>query len=116
MGYRFRLHREGLPGRPDIVFPGRHSAIFVHGCFWHGHRCSKGKPPKSHKSYWTPKIAENKKRDRRTLAALRRAGWKSLVIWQCQTRLPDKLRTRISSFLTSAPMGVVGATMRKERA
>src|SRR5712664_2810518 len=68
LGYRYRLHRRDLPGRPDIVFPGRRKAIFIHGCFWHGHDCSKGKLPKSRTEYWTAKIRANQDRDARAVA------------------------------------------------
>ena len=84
-GFRFRLHRRDLPGRPDIVLPSRRTAIFVHGCFWHGHAgCSKGKLPKSNLEYWEPKIAANRKRDSSNVVALEGMGWTVRVIWQCQ--------------------------------
>src|ERR1051325_667957 len=71
MGYRYRLHRKDLPGRPDIAFPSRRKAIFVHGCFWHGHACSKGKLPKSRLDYWTAKVKANQDRDAMVIARLR---------------------------------------------
>lgn len=86
LGYRFRLHPKNLPGRPDIILPRLKTAIFVHGCFWHGHRCRKGRPPKSREDYWLPKISGNKARDRRNLRSLNSIGWRHLVIWQCKTR------------------------------
>lgn len=98
-GYRYRLHRKGLPGRPDIVFPGRNKAVFVHGCFWHGHRCSKGKLPKSRLYYWRPKIAENKKRDSRNVIQLRRTGWRTLVVWQCEIKNDKMLMRKLKGFL-----------------
>lgn len=98
-GYRYRLHRKGLPGRPDVVFPGRCKAIFVHGCFWHGHRCKKGRLPKSRLRYWRPKIAANKKRDARNLAALRRSGWRVLVVWQCELKNGKTLLRKLKIFL-----------------
>ena len=98
-GYRYRLHRKGLPGRPDIVFPGRNKAVFVHGCFWHGHLCSKGKLPKSRLHYWRPKIAENKKRDSRNVIQLRRMGWRTLVVWQCELKNDKMLMRKLKSFL-----------------
>ena len=98
-GYRYRLHRKGLPGRPDIVFPGRCKAIFVHGCFWHGHRCKKGRLPKTRLRYWKPKIAVNKKRDARNLVALRRSGWNVLVVWQCELKNGETLMRKLKTFL-----------------
>ena len=98
-GYRYRLHRKGLPGRPDIVFPGRSKAVFVHGCFWHGHRCAKGRLPKSRLRYWRPKIAANKKRDARNLAKLRRLGWGVSVVWQCELKNAETLMRRLKVFL-----------------
>jgi len=98
-GYRFRLHRKDLPGRPDIVFPARRKAIFVHGCFWHGHGCTKGKLPKSRKSYWKPKIAANAARDESNISALKKRGWSVSVIWQCETKHPTKLRRKLIRFV-----------------
>ena len=99
MGYRYRLHRRDLPGSPDMVFPGRKKVIFVHGCFWHGHSCKKGMPPKSRLDYWLPKITENRERDRKALIALRRNKWKVLVVWQCQIGNFGKLKRRLRNWL-----------------
>jgi len=99
MGYRFRLHRRDLPGTPDIVLPVRGKVVFVHGCFWHGHVCKTGKMPKSRTSYWGPKILVNRARDvrnRRQLAAL---GWRSIVVWECETRDDTKLARKLRRFL-----------------
>jgi len=98
-GYRFRVQRRDLPGRPDIVFPSRRKVIFVNGCFWHAHGCKIGKPPKSRIDYWGPKLEANRDRDTRNKAKLRGAGWKSLTIWQCQIRNLPRLQTRLFSFL-----------------
>lgn len=84
MGYRYRLHGKGLPGHPDIVFAGRRKVIFVHGCFWHGHGCAKGQPPKSRLDYWQPKLEQNASRDRARAQQLQALGWQSFVIWQCE--------------------------------
>lgn len=87
LGYRFRLHSKHLPGKPDLVFPGRKAVIFVHGCFWHQHsdpRCKDGRRPKSRPEYWDPKLDGNLARDARRQAELKAAGWKVLVIWECQ--------------------------------
>ncbi|MGE3508448.1 MAG: very short patch repair endonuclease [Vicinamibacterales bacterium] len=99
LGYRFRLHRKDLPGRPDIVFPSRRKAIFVHGCFWHGHLCSKGRLPKSRLDYWGPKIARNRQRDAQAAEKLRQAGWSSFAVWQCELREQASLSRRLIQFL-----------------
>lgn len=114
LGYRFRLHARKLPGRPDLVFPKRRRVIFIHGCFWHGHRCTKGRLPKSRLDYWGPKIEENRKRDRRTLAALRRDGWKALVVWQCQTRDLERLSRLVRTFLGASRSAKTRTTRKKE--
>ena len=79
MGYRYRLHRKDLPGRPDIAFGSRRKAVFVHGCFWHGHGCAKGRLPKSRLDYWQPKIAQNVERDRTKREQLEALGWDFLA-------------------------------------
>ncbi len=100
MGYRFRLHRRDLPGAPDIVFPGRKKAIFVHGCFWHGHSCPRGsRLPKSNAEYWKKKIARNKERDQRHIEDLFDLGWETLVVWECEVKDTDSLRERLKRFL-----------------
>ncbi len=99
MGYRFRLHRADLPGKPDIVFGPRKKIVFVHGCFWHGHRCGKGRLPKSNRRFWRNKIVTNRARDRRHIGDLGRLGWKVLVIWQCELKDPLAVRRRIVDFL-----------------
>ncbi|WP_416224149.1 very short patch repair endonuclease [Thiohalophilus sp.] len=99
MGYRFRLHRKGLPGRPDIVFPSRHKVIFVNGCFWHSHNCKYDKPPKSKLDYWLPKLEATKKRDKKNVDALKKLGWEVLTVWQCELRNPSFLQQRLKRFL-----------------
>lgn len=100
MGYRFRLHRRDLPGTPDIVLPGRRKVVFVNGCFWHGHRtCKVGRTPKTRTEFWTQKMARNRRRDARKVRALRAAGWKVTIVWECQTRTPSTLATRLRAFL-----------------
>jgi DNA mismatch endonuclease (patch repair protein) len=102
MGYRFRLHGKNLPGKPDLVFPGRRKAIFVHGCFWHGHHCARGaRVPKSNRDYWTKKIARNKERDRAACAALAHSGWTYLILWECGLRNEKGLKARIRKFLNT---------------
>ncbi|RVD46256.1 DNA mismatch endonuclease Vsr [Mesorhizobium sp. M4B.F.Ca.ET.169.01.1.1] len=85
-GFRFRLHRRDLPGRPDIVLPRLRLAIFVHGCFWHGHDCRRGKLPDDNAEFWVEKIDRNKSRDVAAQAALSQAGWTVETIWQCQLK------------------------------
>ena len=95
MGYRYRLHRKDLPGKPDLAFISRRKAIFVHGCFWHGHDCPHGsREPKTNRDYWIPKIAKTRERDKTTLERLLKMGWESLVIWECEIdpSLPGRLR------------------------
>lgn len=87
LGYRFRLHRRDLPGRPDLVFPRRRAVIFVHGCFWHHHEgCPKASLPKSRTEYWKEKFRTNRERDVKALAELERLGWRSMVVWECETK------------------------------
>ena len=100
MGYRFRLHEHELPGSPDLVFPARRKVIFVHGCFWHGHRCVRGmNRPSSNVGYWLAKLDGNKRRDRRNSADLRKLGWAKFVVWECQLKREAWLRKRLSDFL-----------------
>jgi DNA mismatch endonuclease, patch repair protein len=99
LGYRFRLHRKDLPGTPDIVFPSRHLAIFVHGCFWHGHGCRIGQLPKSRLDYWEPKIAANKERDKRKKTDIIEKGWRVVVVWQCELADIETLTAKLRSFL-----------------
>jgi DNA mismatch endonuclease, patch repair protein len=100
LGYRFRLHRGDLPGKPDIAFPARRKAIFVHGCFWHQHRgCPRATVPKSNRGFWRPKLARNVARDAGQLAAIRKRGWRALVIWECQVKNERWLSTKLGRFL-----------------
>jgi DNA mismatch endonuclease (patch repair protein) len=97
LGLRYRLHRKDLPGAPDIVLPGRRLALFVHGCFWHGHDCARGaRVPKQNRDYWTAKIARTRARDERTRAALEALGWTPLVLWECELKDADALMDRLS--------------------
>ncbi len=87
MGFRYRLHRKDLPGSPDVAMAGRKAAVFVHGCFWHGHDCRRGaRPPKANADYWTAKIARNRARDAASIAALAQMGWKPVVVWECELK------------------------------
>ena len=100
MGYRFRIHRRDLPGNPDIVFPRHGKVIFVHGCFWHGHEgCPRSTRPTSNKRFWNEKLDGNIERDKRFRRALQRMGWKVFVVWQCETREPEKLLRKLERIL-----------------
>ena len=108
MGLRFRLHRKNLPGKPDLVFVSRRIALFVHGCFWHGHDCARGaRVPKTNRAYWKAKIARNVGRDARTAEALKVAGWRQAVIWECEIKpgadIEGLLRARLCLDRHSAP-------------
>lgn len=104
LGYRFRLHRKDLPGSPDIVLPKFKAAIFVHGCFWHRHfGCKYAYTPKSRVDFWEKKFAQNVLRDEKAVHALRGAGWRVLVIWECSTKDKDQVKEAIQNFL--APDG-----------
>ena len=103
LGYRFRLHRRDLPGRPDICFPGRKKAIFVHGCFWHRHEgCRRTTTPGTRRSFWTEKFRDNVARDRSNLHDLAALGWSVLVVWECETADPETLASRLVGFLDRA--------------
>jgi len=99
MGYRYRVSRRDLPGKPDLVFGPRRAVIFVHGCFWHQHSCRDGRIPKSNREYWEAKLARNAERDRQAVALLEEKGWRVLVIWECETKDRDALRTMLRHFL-----------------
>lgn len=102
MGYRYRLHRTDLPGKPDLVFPSRHKVIFVHGCFWHRHKnCSLARLPKSRLDFWLPKLEGNRLRDVANRQKLLDQGWNSLTVWECQTQSRNRalLEATIRAFL-----------------
>jgi DNA mismatch endonuclease (patch repair protein) len=102
LGARYRLHRRDLPGSPDIVLPGRRLAIFVHGCFWHGHACRRGaRVPKTNAPYWIAKIARNDARDVAAQAALIAAGWRAEVVWECELKDAETLAGRLAALLVA---------------
>ena len=106
MGYRYRLHRNDLPGKPDLVFPGRHKVIFVHGCFWHQHgdpACRIARRPKSNQHYWLPKLERNVARDGEQLAELAKLGWDVLVVWECETKDLNRIAGAVKRFLGPRP-------------
>ena len=98
LGYRFRLHRADLPGKPDIVFPARRRVILVHGCFWHQHSCRLGRVPKGNQSYWIPKLSRNVQRDKTVRRQLRAHGWRVLTVWECEIAR-SRLASRLIRFL-----------------
>jgi DNA mismatch endonuclease (patch repair protein) len=100
-GYRFRLHRKDLPGRPDIVLAKYRTAVQVHGCFWHGHGCKDGRRPSSNSSYWNQKLDRNLRRDRRNARKLRQLGWRQIVVWECQVTDEARLERRLLRKLES---------------
>ena len=100
LGYRYRLHRKDLPGRPDLVFPSRRKAIFVNGCFWHGHAdCEKVRLPLSNRAYWRDKLRRNQERDERNLASLQESGWETMVVWECELVDLDVVSQNLIAFL-----------------
>ncbi len=102
LGYRYRLHRKDLPGKPDLVFGPRKAVIFVHGCFWHQHDkedCLDGRRPKSNTDYWNKKLARNVQRDEEAQKNLQDQGWRVMVIWECETKDQATLRSRLKAFL-----------------
>lgn len=100
MGYRFRLHRRDLPGRPDIVLPKHSTVVFVHGCFWHRHPgCQLAYTPKTRVAFWTRKFRENVDRDRRVRTELRALGWRLVILWECQTQDVRRLERRLAAVL-----------------
>jgi DNA mismatch endonuclease, patch repair protein len=100
LGFRFRLHRPDLPGKPDIAFPAQRKAIFVHGCFWHQHKgCRRATVPKSNRNFWRLKLARNVARDTKQLAAIRKRGWRVLVVWECEIKNERLLAARMRRFL-----------------
>ncbi len=98
-GYRYHLHVDSLPGSPDIVFPKRKKAVFVHGCYWHRHRCRRGQSlPSTNVGFWEKKFEKNKQRDRSARLKLRRKGWRCLIIWECQLKDLSKVNERLRKF------------------
>ena len=102
LGYRYRLHGSHLPGNPDIYFSKSKKAIFIHGCFWHGHMCKRGnRIPSTNKEYWIKKVQGNKTRDDKAIALLTEYGWSHLVIWECHLKDLNKLTNLIENFIKS---------------
>ncbi len=100
IGLRYRLHGKGLPGKPDLVFAGARAVLFVHGCFWHMHRCKRGKPvPATNTAFWATKRRSNVERDKRNRAALKAEGWRVFEIWECQTRYEESMRAKLDPLI-----------------
>jgi DNA mismatch endonuclease (patch repair protein) len=107
LGYRFRIHRKDLPGKPDIVLPRYKTVIFVHGCFWHRHKgCKYAYTPKSRIDFWQKKFAENQQRDKRAKQQLQKLEWRVVTIWECETKQLQTLCHRIKRFLPHKPINV----------
>ncbi len=97
----YRLHRKDIPGKPDIAWPGKKRALFVHGCFWHGHDCARGaRAPKSNAEYWQAKIARNRARDASNMTTLAQQGWRALIVWECELKDEAALREKLAAFVT----------------
>ncbi len=115
MGYRYRLHRKDLPGRPDLVFPGRRKIIEVRGCYWHMHDCPWGRvTPKTHAELWQSKRTATVTRDERNLRELERSGWAIQVVWECETRDKEALRMRLVAFLEPPPTPTLARSTEEE--
>lgn len=102
LGYRYRLHRKDLPGKPDLVFAGRRAVILVHGCFWHRHpdpACKLARMPKSRLEFWEPKLASNRERDLAVEQRLNESGWRVLTVWECELRDPEAVAAKVRDFL-----------------
>ena len=104
LGYRFRIHRLDLPGKPDIVLPKRRAVVFVHGCFWHRHQgCPRATTPASRQEYWLPKFRRTVDRDWKNQEELQRRGWNVLVVWECETKDMQKLAAQLPQLIDSYP-------------
>lgn len=102
MGFRYRLHHQGLPGRPDLVFPSRRKVVLVHGCFWHRHpdpSCKLARLPKSRTDFWLDKLEGNRRRDEAKAAALAEMGWQQMIVWECECGQKEQLANRLRAFL-----------------
>lgn len=116
LGFRFRLHKQDLPGCPDIVLPKYRAVIFVHGCFWHGHACRFGSAPKSNVEFWSNKLQNNRTRDQRNVAALNDMGWEVLEVWECEIRHLEALEVLLTKFLKCSDQRLISAAREKRTA
>ncbi|WP_331460341.1 MULTISPECIES: very short patch repair endonuclease [unclassified Arthrobacter] len=100
LGYRYRLHDARLPGKPDLVFPGRKKVVFINGCFWHGHDCPVGaRLPRTNTEFWRNKRLKNQERDRRQILLLKDLGWDSLVVWECRVKASEGVPEEVLEYL-----------------
>jgi DNA mismatch endonuclease (patch repair protein) len=110
LGLRYRLHRKDLPGSPDAAMIGKKTAVFMHGCFWHGHDCKRGaREPKANADYWRGKIARNRARDAVNVSAYEAMGWRAVTVWECELRDEAALETRLRALFGLAPRGAEAA-------
>lgn len=110
-GFRYSLHKKDLPGRPDLALTKYKVAVFVHGCFWHGHDCPRGKRPSSNTAFWNEKLSKNVERDRRNYASLKQAGWHVVTVWEC--RIENDLQ-KLLGLLRKRRDGVGGQSTANE--
>jgi DNA mismatch endonuclease (patch repair protein) len=111
LGYRYRLHRKDLPGKPDLVFPSRHKVVFVNGCFWHNHEgCSKVRIPNTNRDYWVSKLERNSNRDKLNVSLLESSGWNVMVIWECQLKDIVTASNILTAFLEDGEQHTIGVT------
>ena len=104
LGYRYRLHRADLPGRPDLVFPSRRKVVFVNGCFWHNHSgCSRVRIPATNRDYWVSKLDRNRARDERNTESLKASGWEVMMVWECDLRDLGSVTERLVTFIEAPP-------------
>ncbi len=116
LGFRFRLHRTDLPGKPDVVLPRWKTVVFIHGCFWHGHSCPRGSRPTTNVEYWDEKFRKNSERDARAVEALEAAGWRTLTVWQCELNDPESLGAKLRGIATcNARLRTFGLSPRSAR-
>lgn len=115
LGLRFRLHRSDLPGSPDFVLPKHAVAVFVHGCFWHGHGCRRSKLPQSNEEFWKSKIGKNRVRDRKARRALAKLGWRVVTLWQCELSDIDAAEELVEMKVLRPRSGKTNAVRRRRR-
>lgn len=111
LGYRFRIHRKDLPGNPDITLPKHNKVIFVHGCFWHGHKdCKRATLPNTNREFWEHKIRSNTQRDNKNISSLTEKGWDVMVLWSCQIKNKEDLIPKLIEFIEDKNRNTYGCT------
>ena len=103
LGLRFRLYKRELPGSPDLVLKRHNAVVFVHGCFWHGHDCGRGKVPATRQDFWLPKLLSNRERDTTQVQQLKALGWRVLIVWECEAKDVAKLSHRLAHWFRATP-------------